>query len=132
MSIFFDPTMIAAERGLDISLYRQGVLNSNVANLDTPGYTPKDVDFSSALANAFTPSAKVVRTHAKHLQGIGGAGDFETYTRPDRAPGLDKNSVDLDAQMGRVSQNAILYNATSRVVTKKLAMLRYAVSEGAG
>jgi flagellar basal-body rod protein FlgB len=37
---------------LDVRAYRQELLSSNIANVDTPGYKARDVDFASSLAGA--------------------------------------------------------------------------------
>ena len=44
--------------------------------------------------------------------------------------GLDGNSVDVDRALTAVAENAIQYNAAARAAQKKLAILRYAASDG--
>jgi hypothetical protein len=46
----FDNTLARLERALDVRLIRQNVLAANVANVDTPGFRPKDVDFTAAMS----------------------------------------------------------------------------------
>lgn len=116
MSGIFDPTMTMVSHGLNLTLTRQTALNANLANLDTPGYTPTDVNFADALQDAMQ---------------TGEISEDAMVDRPDRAPGVDGNSVDLDMQMARVSQNATLYQASGKAMSRKLAMLRYVISEGA-
>ena len=45
-----DP-MNRASLMLDLISQRQRVLGSNIANVDTPGYVRKDIDFSTYLGN---------------------------------------------------------------------------------
>ena len=45
----FDTTLARLERALDVRLVRQNVLSTNVANVDTPGFRPKDVDFTASM-----------------------------------------------------------------------------------
>ncbi len=116
MSGIFDATMTMIGHGLNLSLTRQNALNANVANIDTPGYTPKDVNFADAL---------------KQAMETGSAQPDTLIDRPDKAPGPDGNAVDLDMQMARLSQNATLYQASGKAMSRKLAMLRYVISEGA-
>jgi len=52
----FDATLSTLERALDVRMTRQAVLAGNLANLDTPGFVPLDVDFSAAMAAAVTPA----------------------------------------------------------------------------
>lgn len=133
MSSFLgDHTLSFVGRGLDVMLRRQSVLASNVANLDTPGFKPKDVQFKRALDGAKgTGAIGVAKTTAGHLAPSGmGPGGIPTEEVMDKRPGLDGNAVDLDTQMARIGQNAIAYQAGTRAVTKKLALLKYAASEG--
>ena len=132
MSFLGDTTLSLIQRGLDVGLKRQLVLSSNVANLDTPNYTPGDVDFEAALgAVSKTSSVAVARTEAGHMALNGGAEEIRTTQTPDREPSLDGNSVDLDSQMARLSQNGVAYQANIKAISKKLALLKYAASEGA-
>jgi flagellar basal-body rod protein FlgB len=109
---------------------RQLVLSSNVANLDTPGFTPSDVDFESALSKA-QAAGKPVATNSRHLSLNSAESDIPTSERPDKVESRDGNSVDLDMQMARLGQNAVSYQANIKAASKKLAILKYAASEGA-
>jgi flagellar basal-body rod protein FlgB len=48
----FDGTLSTLERSLDARLTRHEVLAGNLANANTPGFTPRDVDFAAAMAAA--------------------------------------------------------------------------------
>jgi flagellar basal-body rod protein FlgB len=45
----FDATLDTLERALDARLLRQNVLAGNLANANTPGYVPQDIDFAAAM-----------------------------------------------------------------------------------
>lgn len=130
MTILNDSTLSLLERGLNVGMRRQLVLSSNVANLDTPGFTPSDVDFESALSKA-QAAGKPVATHSRHLSLNSAESDIPTSERPDKVESRDGNSVDLDMQMARLGQNAVSYQANIKAASKKLAILKYAASEGA-
>ena len=49
MSGMIDPTTAILTRALDGLTAQQSVISSNLANIDTPGYTPQMVDFETAL-----------------------------------------------------------------------------------
>ena len=119
MNGIYDATYSLLRNGLDISLTRQKALSGNIANLDTPGYVPRDVDFAQAL-DAATQSQATGMSRPT----------IEVIERPDKAASADGNAVDLDMQMARLSQNATFYSASTRGMNRKLAMLRYAASEG--
>jgi flagellar basal-body rod protein FlgB len=133
MSIINDQTLSLLGRSLNVSLARQNALASNVANLDTPGFTPRDVDFADALRAAESRDAMgLEKTSDKHIDEAGAAAhrDVQLVERADTAPGPDGNTVDLDAQMARVAENAIFYQANTRAVSKKLQLLKYVVNDG--
>ncbi len=138
----FDATLSTLERSLDVRLSRQAVLASNLANVDTPGFLPRDLDFDAAM-NAVGPAALGGPT----VEGEARAGDVPLDasggaqpTAPERfvaevpgaQAGLDGNAVDVDRTLAAVAENAIEYGATARATAKKLAILRYVASDGQG
>lgn len=138
----FDATLSTLERALDVRLARQAVLAGNVANADTPGFQPRDLDFAGAMA-AVAPGA----VHAPGLEGVRRAGDVPLASAgalaptspeqfvaevPGAAAGLDGNAVDLDRTLAAVAENGLQYGVAARAAQKKLAMLRYAANDGVG
>jgi len=130
MSFLNDATLNLLQRGLDVGLRRQLVISSNVAHLDTPGFAPSDVNFEAALSQA-GGSKSVAQTHKGHLSLGGGDASIPTEESPDKVASLNGNSVDLDTQMARMGQNGVSFQANIKAVSKKLAILKYAASEGA-
>lgn len=139
----FDKTLTLLESALDVRLTRQNVLAGNLANVDTPGFSPKDLDFKRALAAA-TQSNQLAQAHDSlpasegHIplqssmgltppQQLGGASVSALTTQP----GLDGNGVDLDRTLVAMAQNALQYGAAARAAGKKLAILRFVASDGA-
>ncbi|HEY1099415.1 MAG TPA: flagellar basal body protein, partial [Myxococcota bacterium] len=48
----FDGPLATLEHSLDIRARRHEVLSSNLANIDTPGWQAKDIDFDTAMQQA--------------------------------------------------------------------------------
>jgi flagellar basal-body rod protein FlgB len=136
----FDATLTTLERALDVRLTRQAVLAGNVANADTPGFVPRELDFAAAMdaaASSVASPAAAAPARAGDLPVLGGAARPEAPERfvvddPAAAPGLDGNAVDLDRTMGAIAENAIQYGAAAKAAAKKLAILRYVASDGQG
>lgn len=131
----FDPVLSQAERALDVGLARQGVLSGNVANADTPGYKPKDIDFLAAMSQAMQTDGSLTRTDGLHLDATGQFGEASSPAAfvkdvAGGTPTFDGNEVDLDMVMSTMAENAIQYNANSRAISAKLAILKYVVSDG--
>lgn len=133
----FDATLSTLERALDVRLARQTVLAGNLANADTPGFVPQELDFAAAMDAASSPaspqSAAVARPGDLPLGGgAAAAGAPERFVVADTgtAAGLDGNQVDLDRTSAAIAENALQYGAAAKAVSKKLAILRYAASDG--
>lgn len=115
----FGPMIEGLGQALDLYQARHRVLTENVANADTPGYRARDLDFGSALAQAFEATKD---------------GD----SRPNAEPvvdtkavmKMDGNSVDLDTEMAKISQNALKIVTISQIIARKYAGLRSIITEG--
>lgn len=115
----FSPVIQGLGQALDLYQARHRVLAENVANAETPGYRARDLDFGSALARAFDGGDEP------------GAGDeAEPVVDAQAAVKVDGNSVDIDTEMSRLSQNALKIVALSQIVAKKYASLRAVITDG--
>jgi flagellar basal-body rod protein FlgB len=139
----FDATLTRLERSLDVRLVRHNLMASNVANVDTPGFRPKDVDFNAAMAAAADgenpsgdASVGLTTTDPSHLGigggGIGSGGYMPLIEDSGQAPSFDGNRVDLDRTMVEMAKNGMQYGAAARAAARKLAILRYVITEGNG
>lgn len=136
----FDGTLAQLERSLDVRLVRHNVLSGNVANVDTPGYAPKDVDFAQALADIqaagrdHAPTGGLRETNARHIGGAAaaGSGSVRVIDVGGESPNLDGNRVDIDHTMVALAENGLQYGASARAASKKLGILRYVTSDGNG
>ncbi len=108
----FDATLTTLERSLDVRLSRQAVLAADLANANTPGFVQRDLDFAAAMAAA--PG-----TPEQFITEVDGG-----------SPGLDGNAVDVDRASAALAQNALQYGAAAKAVARKLAILKYAASDG--
>jgi flagellar basal body rod protein FlgB len=68
MSIL-DPTQITLMRAISGATLRNTVLSDNIANADTPGFQPSDVDFHATLSDAMAagPEAAAVEFSPEQL-----------------------------------------------------------------
>ena len=105
-------------RLLDASSLRHRVIAQNVANVNTPGYHRRDVSFEDALARELPQSG---RTQVPDVQPV-------VVEKTDGFVRSDGNNVDIDAEMGRLSKNSLLYGAYSQILAAKIASMRAAIS----
>jgi flagellar basal-body rod protein FlgB len=85
-----------------------------VANANTPGYRPKDVDFHSALKAAFANGGDVEKTTFAE-------------TTSDTAMRADGNGVDIDVESAKLSQNALEYQALVQVARGRVDIIESAM-----
>jgi flagellar basal-body rod protein FlgB len=129
------PVLTALKSALDYNAARSRVLAANVANADTPGYTPQDIaegDFAAALkASGGTrrEMAMIAETHPGHLSPPSNAvtRSWRTGEAPDAETTLDGNAVVLEEQMAKVAETRMRYEAALGLYEKTLGLLRLAV-----
>jgi len=114
----FDTTQLALGAALRGANARQAALAGNLANVDTPGYVRRDVDFHAALQGALGAGADP--------SSAGFTAEADTAA-PVRADG---NSVDVDAENSALAQNALEYDALARVATARVDILKSAMGVG--
>ena len=137
----FDTTLARLERALDVRLVRQNVLSTNVANVDTPGFRPKDVDFTASMVaiegaahsegGVSQPTSPTVGSSAAESSSLA-VRELPIVDVPAGGASFDGNTVDLDRTKVAMAENALQYSATARAAGKKLALLRYVASDGNG
>ncbi len=112
---------------------RQKVLAQNVANANTPGYVPRDIqesDFARALnQQAYgRTGAQMTVTSARHL-GSAGARDglaLRAESTPDSEVTIDGNAVVLEEQMSKVVDTQMRYETVVGLYQKSLGLIRMA------
>jgi flagellar basal-body rod protein FlgB len=100
--------------------YRQEVISSNIANVDTPGYKAKETLFESELDSRI----KLTTTNQQHIKKSPTQDLFRTVDDPFERIGNDSNTVDIDREMMKLNQNQILYTASADIIAAKLDELK--------
>lgn len=115
-----DPTLQLISRDLDACTLRQAVYSANVANVDTPGYRPLEVQFETRLrAAAAAVSGEPLSEQTAVLDSV----------QPKIVP-APATSVELDQQLALMSENAIRYDTLLNAYEKSMSLLRLAILEG--
>jgi flagellar basal-body rod protein FlgB len=130
----FGPTIDVLAQNIDLRARNHNQISANVANVETPNFTPTRLDFEGELKNALQTKkpATAGRTHERHIQ-LKGQSDSIDKVRgkvievPATAVGRDGNRVDIEAEMGKMAENQIMYNASVQLIAKKFDGLRQAI-----
>jgi flagellar basal-body rod protein FlgB len=105
---------------------RQGVLAQNVANVDTPGYTPRDVTpFVDVLRGN---TIAMVQTEPGHLAPPDGGQGVVTLRPEERAP--DGNAVSLETELVKIADTGQAQQLALNLYGKYLSMFRDAIGKG--
>lgn len=130
MPFNFDSYLGVHQPALNLQSRRAEVLASNLANLDTPGYKARDIDFKSALQMQGTdnmPLRTLQTTNSKHIQPEELAAGYELAYRNPYQPSLDGNTVEHQVELSAYSDNAMRYLASLRFLTGKFNTLLSAI-----
>jgi flagellar basal-body rod protein FlgB len=137
MNGIFDTTINLLGKSLDLRAQNHSRISSNIANAETPGYTPTKLSFEKELQGVLRDKGEMTAsvTHSRHIPLKGQAGSLErvqgtVVEEPADSPGLDGNGVELENEMGRMIENQIMYNADVQFLTKKFAALTLAIKGG--
>jgi flagellar basal-body rod protein FlgB len=107
----------AAMRG---SWQRETALTNNIANADTPGYEPQEVNFESALQSAVAGGEPESVSQAQ----------FQTVTEPIEA-GPNGTAVSIDQESAKLAENGLDYQALTQVLGARDDILRSAMGAAA-
>ena len=100
---------------MDLVAARQKLTASNIANVDTPGYKTKDIEFNSALAEASSNPNSNLATLATDV--------------PNLATKADGNNVSLDREARNLSENALRFHIAGQMVQNQIRLTRTAMQE---
>jgi flagellar basal-body rod protein FlgB len=112
---------------------RQNVLAQNIANADTPGYTPRDLkalDFAGLVARAAVPMT-MTATAPGHLGGAGPApGSFIVIEAESDETNTVGNAVVLETELMKVAQTASDHQLLTNLYRKHIDLLKIALGRG--
>lgn len=108
---------------------RNQMIISNLANVDTPFFKARDVEFETALVNRAKEifktekdmELKVALTHDAHQEPWKFPDPFKStiYLRDGHLARNDANTVDLDVETSEMSKNVAMVSALDGVLRKQ-------------
>jgi len=125
----------ALEKALDATWVRNEAISQNLANVDTPGYKRKNVEFEEYLKQAIDGNNLTgFRTDKRHIP-IGGRNidEVEIKTTEDNSSlsmRLDGNNVDPEREMALMAKNTIQYNTLVQRLSGSFKGIKSVISEG--
>lgn len=131
MAITFDRALGIHQTAVAVREQRAEVLANNIANADTPGFKARDVDFRSLLAgeSQAAQNLQLATTDQQHQGGLIQP-DFaaDLLYRTPAQPSVDGNTVDMQEEMARYTENALSYQASFDFLNRKFKGLSKALT----
>ncbi len=115
MSIL-DPTQLTLMRAISGATLRNTVLSNNIANADTPGFQPSDVDFHAALSDALGAGPEAIEDVS-----------FTPEQLSTGAMQADGNGVNSEAEAAKLAENGLEIEALEQVANSRLSIMRTAM-----
>ncbi|BDQ33278.1 flagellar basal body rod protein FlgB [Pseudodesulfovibrio portus] len=120
---------------MDLRLQRQNIVGGNIANVNTPGYKARRLEFEEKLQSALNQDdlGKMTRTSEAHLPATFSPDGFkgEGFSEFKGREVIGKDSVNLDKEMTENAKNTMMYNALAMVIKKNFQGMQKVVQEGA-
>lgn len=117
------------KRFLNLSSLRHKLIAGNIANVSTPDYRSKDIDFHGELKKAVNNNGHIAgkQTHPSHLP-IGKTQHDEPEIAVNKSRATNGiNNVDIDHEVANLAQNQIYFSVGARLLAKKFDGLRQAI-----
>jgi flagellar basal-body rod protein FlgB len=129
--ISFKKVFQVLERAVSVAHQRHDYIASNISNLDTSNYKPKDIDFKAALGRAIESDKDISlsKTHPGHMD-VGMDPDGSVQPTEEGGEWNGYNWVNIDKEMVKLIENNLLHRTAVEVLLRKIATLKEVIREG--
>jgi flagellar basal-body rod protein FlgB len=131
----------ALRRSLDFLAMREQLSAENIANVDTPGFKARGLDFESQLDRIVNPrppklvstdarhfggsaDVKLVSTSADHFPVVGKSDEPQPEFLDSLSARVDENTVDLDREMALLAETQLAFGTIARLLTARMDTIR--------
>ncbi|MET0355333.1 MAG: flagellar basal body rod protein FlgB [Cellvibrio sp.] len=130
MPISFESALGIHESALRVRSQRAGVLANNLANIDTPNYKARDLDFKQILNQKVTESNQfnMQATNERHIaMGDAFGEDANLLYRTPQQPSIDGNTVEDQIEHAEYMKNSLAFQASFQFLNSKFQGLKSAI-----
>ncbi|MGD0272100.1 MAG: flagellar basal body rod protein FlgB [Candidatus Sulfotelmatobacter sp.] len=142
MSMIETKMMGALGRFLDVDVARLKLIGSNLANIDTPGFRTRDLDFRAELSRAAAEESAEGQAGLSYASYGSGAYGHAAYARASYAPmvkrvrGLlerpDGNNVSVERESLLLAETQMKYNLGVQLLKDEFHGISQAINSGGG
>lgn len=111
-------------KAADASWQRENLITNNIANVDTPGYKRKDIDFQTVLRNELGHGdyeSLDQKINTADIQGLRAKifTDYANYSYR-----IDDNNVDIDTEQVELASEQLKYQALTLSLTSEFNRMK--------
>lgn len=118
------------DKAIRVTQKRNAVVASNISNIDTPKYKPKDINFKEALDRALETDNQLnlTRTNPGHINMNMRPQGIETFEEEGEWNGY--NWINIDKEMTKLTENNLMYREAVETLLRKIALIKEVIKEG--
>ena len=114
----------------DASWTRNSLISNNIANVDTPGYKRKDLQFEAFLEEELSGRSSLDEEVAGADLSVLNGYTYTDYGNVSYR--LDGNNVDIDTENSYLAQNQLKYYTVLDSISQEFSRLKSVVKSGTG
>ncbi|WP_163328083.1 flagellar basal body rod protein FlgB [Desulfurobacterium thermolithotrophum] len=103
-------------------LERSKIIQSNIANADTPFYKPRDLVFEKELESQL----KLKKTDPRHFDVSQPRKKFK-IVEVQNVNGYDMNKVNVNEELAKLAESAIMFKSLNEVLKKEIGKLKLSI-----
>lgn len=120
MALDLDSYFGIHRKALQVWEQRSSQIANNLANVNTPNYKARDIDFKEALSGAMGSDSQLKVDSPNHIQVADANFSNQTKYRIPSHVSLDGNTVDKDIETAEFAHNALNYQASLSFLDGKI------------
>lgn len=115
---------------LNLRAYQEELISSNIANIDTPGYKSKEINFSYELKKIIKNHIFTLKTTSKkHLCPIKTNNNYNIHINF-KNPSSNGNTVDMNRERINFLNNSLKYQADIVFFNNKIKNIMHVLQQG--
>lgn len=124
--MLFDRTINGLTAGVYYTGLRHKVIANNIANIDTPNYKAMDIVFTKQLEKVIRSSNANGKSFS--VSSLPSPTSVLAPYQSDQRPKIELNTVDIDQEQAKMTQNTLLHNTYLQLLSSKFRILRASIS----
>ena len=131
MAITFENALGVLPDTLQYRTQRAEILAGNIANIDTPNFKAKDLNFATVLNKELGQEKALLTMQTSDSRHLTLPGDPQleaaTVNKPVKQPSADGNTVDLASEQSAIMRNRMEFETSFRFLSMKFSTLERAI-----